>query len=133
MRSATPATRSGVRPTPPRSRAVPARASRSTSPQQDSASPTTTASAWSAASSGRADAWMPPRTTFFPAARHRSAYRYAQGAVAVQTDFGNGMLRENLQVIGLDATLSLLQRQVDFDIDDVDGAIAELDRQADAS
>ena len=36
-------------------------------------------------------------------------------AVAVQTDYGNGMLRESINVIGLDATLSLLQRQVDFD------------------
>ena len=57
-------------------------------------------------------------------------------AVAVQTDYGNGMLRESIDVIGLDATLSMMQRQVDFDRDDVDGAIAELDRlhsQADAS
>lgn len=56
-------------------------------------------------------------------------------AVAVQTDYGNGMLRDSLIVIGLDATLSRVQRQVDFDIDDVDRAIAELDRmysQADA-
>jgi hypothetical protein len=57
-------------------------------------------------------------------------------AVAVQTDFGNGMLLETINVIGLDATLSLVQRQVQFDRDDVDGAIAELDHlqsQADAS
>jgi len=49
-------------------------------------------------------------------------------AVAVQTDFGNGMLLETINVIGLDATLSKVQRQVQFDRDDVDGAIAELDR-----
>jgi hypothetical protein len=30
--------------------------------------------------------------------------------------------------LALDATLSMEQRQVDFDRDDVDGAIAELDR-----
>jgi hypothetical protein len=49
-------------------------------------------------------------------------------AVAVQTDFGNGMLLETINVIGLDATLSKVQRQVNFDRDDVDRAIAELDR-----
>ena len=49
-------------------------------------------------------------------------------AMAVQTDYGNGMLTETINVNALDATLSLLQRQVDFDRDDVDGAIAELDR-----
>jgi hypothetical protein len=48
--------------------------------------------------------------------------------VAAQTDYGNGMLSETINVIGLDATLSLLQRQVYFDFDDVEGAIAELDR-----
>jgi hypothetical protein len=49
-------------------------------------------------------------------------------AVAVRVDYGNGMLRDDVHVIGLDATLSKMQRQVDFDIDDVDGATAELDR-----
>ena len=56
--------------------------------------------------------------------------------VAIQQDFGNRMLAEAIHVIGLDATLSLVQRVVDFDRDDVDAAIAELDRmqgQADAS
>ena len=45
------------------------------------------------------------------------------------------MISENIAVNSLDVTLSRLQRQVDFDIDDVDGALAELDRlgQADAS
>jgi hypothetical protein len=57
-------------------------------------------------------------------------------AVAIQTDYGNGMLTEYIGVIGLDATLSRVQREVDFDRDDIDGAIAELDRlqsQADAN
>jgi hypothetical protein len=57
-------------------------------------------------------------------------------AVEVKTDYGNGMLTESIHVLGLDATLRLRQRQVHFDRDDVDGAIAELDRlysQADAS
>ena len=49
-------------------------------------------------------------------------------AVAVQTDYGNGMRSDYIQVIGLDATLTMLQRMVDFDSDDVDRAIAELDR-----
>jgi hypothetical protein len=49
-------------------------------------------------------------------------------AVAILTDYGNGMLSDAIDVIGLDATLSLMQRQVTFDRDDVDGAIAELDR-----
>jgi hypothetical protein len=48
-------------------------------------------------------------------------------AVAVQTDFGNGMLIETINVTGLDATLSLRQCEVTFDRDDVDEAIAELD------
>ena len=43
-------------------------------------------------------------------------------------DYGNGMLGEIIIVIGLDATLSLLQRVVDFKRDDVDAASAELDR-----
>ena len=57
-------------------------------------------------------------------------------AVAVQFDYGNGMRSDYINVFGFDATLRLLQRQVDFDRDDIDGAIAELDRmhrQADAS
>jgi hypothetical protein len=49
-------------------------------------------------------------------------------AVAVQTVYGNGMRNEALQVIGFDATLSQFQLIVDFDIHDVEGAIAELDR-----
>ena len=56
--------------------------------------------------------------------------------VAVRVDFGNGMLTEFIVVVGADATLRLRQRQVLFDPDDVDGAVAELDRmhrQAEAS
>jgi hypothetical protein len=52
--------------------------------------------------------------------------RYA--AVVFQIDYGNGMLFESIHVLALDATLNLVQRQVDFDRDDVDGATAELDR-----
>jgi hypothetical protein len=57
-------------------------------------------------------------------------------AIVLQIDCGNGMVTESIHVFGLDATLSLVQRDVDFDLDDMDGAIAELDRlqsQADAS
>jgi hypothetical protein len=57
-------------------------------------------------------------------------------AALVRIDYGNGMLLEAVHVFALDATLSLVQREVDFDIDDVEGAIAELDRlysQADAT
>ena len=49
-------------------------------------------------------------------------------AARVRLDYGNGMLFESIHVLALDATLSLSQREVDFDLDDVDGAIAELDR-----
>jgi len=48
--------------------------------------------------------------------------------IGIEIDYGNGMLAESVHVFGLDATLSLLQRDVDFDLDDLDGAIAELDR-----
>jgi hypothetical protein len=49
-------------------------------------------------------------------------------AALLQLDYGDGSLWESIHVWALDATLSLAQRAVDFDIDDVDGAIAELDR-----
>lgn len=49
-------------------------------------------------------------------------------AIVLQIDYGNGMVTESIHVFGLDATLSLVQRDIDFDLDDVDGAIAELDR-----
>ena len=57
-------------------------------------------------------------------------------ACKVEVDYGNGFLREFIHVLELDASLTLLQRTFDFDVDDVDRAIAELDRmesQADAS
>jgi hypothetical protein len=57
-------------------------------------------------------------------------------AVVYSIDYGNGMVRESITVIGLDATLRLAHRFIDFDVDDIDGAIAELDRlhsQADAT
>jgi hypothetical protein len=49
-------------------------------------------------------------------------------AVPMQVDYGNGMMREYIVVVALDATLHRLHRQIIFDRDDVDGAIAELDR-----
>lgn len=49
-------------------------------------------------------------------------------AARIRIDYGNGMLLEAIHVLALDATLRLTQREVDFDLDDVDGAIAELDR-----
>ena len=57
-------------------------------------------------------------------------------ACRVSADYANGWTTESIQVMELDATLSLLRRWFDFDHDDVDGAIAELDRlhsQGDAS
>ena len=48
--------------------------------------------------------------------------------IGIQIDYGNGMLTESIHVFGLDPTLSMLQRDLDFDLDDVDGAIEELDR-----
>ncbi len=49
-------------------------------------------------------------------------------AIVLRIDYGNGMVTESIHVFGLDATLSLVQCDVDFDLDDVDGAITELDR-----
>lgn len=45
-------------------------------------------------------------------------------------DYGNGMMTENLTLFGLDATLTTVQAIIEFDADDVDGVIAELDRLA---
>jgi hypothetical protein len=56
--------------------------------------------------------------------------------IGMQIDYGNEMITESIHVFGLDATLSMLQRDLDFDLDDLDGAITEMDRlqrQADAS
>ena len=53
----------------------------------------------------------------------------------LEADYGNGWTWESIEVMELDTTLTLIQRMVDFDVDDVDAAIAELDRlqsQADA-
>jgi hypothetical protein len=49
-------------------------------------------------------------------------------AVALQVDYGNGMVTESIHVVALDATLSVACRGIDFDLDDVEGAIAEMDR-----
>jgi hypothetical protein len=60
--------------------------------------------------------------------------RLAAGKVEIV--YGNGWTLEAIQLMELDSTLTMLQRYVDFDVDDIDGAIAELDRlhsQADAS
>jgi hypothetical protein len=56
--------------------------------------------------------------------------------VVVTLDYGNGMLFESIHLLALDLTMRLVERVIDFDVDDVDGANAELDRlhsQADAS
>ena len=57
-------------------------------------------------------------------------------ACRLSTDYPNGWTTESIQVVRLDASLSLMQRKIDFDHDDLEGAIAELDRlqsQADAT
>jgi hypothetical protein len=57
------------------------------------------------------------------------AVRGEQFAAGVMNlDYGNGMVREAILVIGLDATLRLMHCNIQFDVDDVDRAIAELDR-----
>jgi hypothetical protein len=57
-------------------------------------------------------------------------------ACRVSVDSPNGWTTESIQVLELDASLSLVRRMRDFDRDDVDAAIVELDRlhsQADAN
>jgi hypothetical protein len=49
-------------------------------------------------------------------------------ACVLEIDYGNGMVSETLHVVGLDPTMRLMQRTIEFDVDDVDGANAELDR-----
>ena len=49
-------------------------------------------------------------------------------ACRVSADYPNGWTTESIEVLELDASLSLLRRMFDFDHDDVDAAIAELDR-----
>ena len=46
----------------------------------------------------------------------------------MEIDDGDGMASETLHVVGLDPSLRLMQRTVEFDTDDVRGALAELDR-----
>jgi hypothetical protein len=46
----------------------------------------------------------------------------------VSVDYSDGWTTESIEVLELDASLSLLRRMFDFDHDDVDAAIAELDR-----
>jgi hypothetical protein len=46
----------------------------------------------------------------------------------IEVDYGNGMTTDAIEVLELDSSLRLVQRVVDFDADDIDGAIAELDR-----
>jgi hypothetical protein len=43
-------------------------------------------------------------------------------------DYGNGMMTANLGLIGFDPTLTVFETFLQFDADDVDGAIAELNR-----
>ena len=52
--------------------------------------------------------------------------RFVAGLVRI--DYGDGMLFESIHILALDPTLSLMQREVDFDPQDSDAAIAELDR-----
>ena len=49
-------------------------------------------------------------------------------ACALEIDYGDGMISETLHVVGLDPTMRLMQRTIEFDLDDVDEATAELDR-----
>jgi hypothetical protein len=56
-------------------------------------------------------------------------------ACLLEIDYGDGMISETLHVLGLDPTMRLMQRTIEFDVDDRVGALAELDRlhdQADA-
>lgn len=56
-------------------------------------------------------------------------------ACRLDVDYGNGWIAESIHLLGLDPTLTLVQTVSDYDVDDIDEAIAELDRlsQADAS
>jgi hypothetical protein len=66
-----------------------------------------------------------PRFTLYEILAVRGE-RLAVGRAGV--DYGNGFTTESVQVLQLDATLTLVQRSVHFDVDDLAGAIAELDR-----
>jgi hypothetical protein len=52
--------------------------------------------------------------------------RFVAGLVRI--DYGDGMLFESIHILALDPTLTLMQREVDFDPEDIDAAIEELDR-----
>ena len=57
-------------------------------------------------------------------------------AARLVVDYDIGFALEAIQMVQLDATVTRVQRGFDFDVDDVDTVIAELDRlhrQADAS
>lgn len=56
-------------------------------------------------------------------------------ACRLNLDDGNGWVHESVIVIGLDSTLTMVQLLIDFEPEDVDGAIVELNRlhQADAT
>ena len=49
-------------------------------------------------------------------------------AMLLKIDYGNQMVTESVHILGLDATLSVVQCDIDFDLDDMDAVIAELDR-----
>ena len=49
-------------------------------------------------------------------------------ACVLEIDYGNGMFSETLHVVGLDPARRLMQRTIEFDVDDIAGAVAELDR-----
>ena len=49
-------------------------------------------------------------------------------AARLAVDYDIGFVLEAIQVLELDATVTRVQRAFDFDVDDVDTVIAELDR-----
>ena len=49
-------------------------------------------------------------------------------AARLVVDYENGFVLTAIQMLQLDATLTQVQRAFDFDVDDLDAAIAELDR-----
>lgn len=49
-------------------------------------------------------------------------------ACVVELDYGNGMTATWIQVVALDANLRVCQREIAFDVDDIEGALAELNR-----
>jgi hypothetical protein len=57
-----------------------------------------------------------------------SVHGHRCAAVVMNVDYGNGMGVEHIECWRLDATLRRANLTVAFDLDDRDGAIAELDR-----